>query len=93
MDSLVGFWSKATWWVLIVIVIALVLVAIVFQRIRARKPPSVIRAPDPSWSGTDADNLDSSHIGGPIFPKPTDVETRSDAQRSAGNAKPTGAPK
>ena len=68
MDNLASFWSKGTLWVLVLIVVALALVAYVFHRIRPRKPPPPIRAPDLSWSGTPADNLDSSHIGGPIFP-------------------------
>src|ERR1043165_1695748 len=68
MDTLSGFWTKGTLWVLLLIVVALALVAFVFHRIRPRKPPPAIRAPDMTWNATDQ-NLDSSHIGGPIFPQ------------------------
>ena len=90
METLAGFWSKPTLWVLALIVIALVLVAIAFMRMRPRKPPPAIRAPGPSW--TAVDNLDSSHIGGPIFGDAAE-QTNEPATGRPGGTGPAGAPK
>jgi hypothetical protein len=85
--DLAGFWSIAPLWASVII---LIVIAIVFRRIlRARKSATPMAAPDRSWGGDEA-NLDSSHIGGPIFVNPLDHSPKIDAEKPPRGSEPAG---
>ena len=91
MDSMEGFWRTAPLWGSL---LALIVIAIVFRRmVRLRTPPAPPRAPVRPWTGAEEDNLDSSHIGGPIFVNLPDQPVRPNTERAAGGGEPGGEPK
>ena len=91
MDDLPGFWSMVPLWGSL---IALIVIAIVFRRlVRARTPATPTPAPDRPWTGAEVDNLDSSHIGGPIFVNPLDKSAQIDAENPPRGDPPSNAAK
>lgn len=91
MDNLADFWSTAPLWGSL---IALIVIAIVFRRlVRSRTPATPTRVPDRSWAGTEGDNLDSSHIGGPIFVNPPEESAQLDAEKPPRGGEPASGPK
>jgi hypothetical protein len=91
MDDLPGFWSMAPLWGSL---IALIVIAIVFRRlVRARTAATPTPAPERSRMATEVDNLDSSHIGGPIFVNPLDQSAKIDPENPSRGGQPSNAAK
>ena len=91
MNDLADFWRYAPLWGSLLV---LIVIAIVFRRYaRSRTSATPPRAPARPWTGTEEENLDSSHIGGPIFVHPPDQHARPDAEGPAGGGGPAGVPK
>lgn len=86
MDNLPG--SPILWGA----IIALVIIAFVFRRLQRKRRPFAPPLPDTAGQAGMVENLDSSHIGGPIFPTASDRETRAD-QKPSRNGEPAGARK
>src|SRR3954465_683320 len=89
MGNLTSSWNSAILWGSLV---ALIILAIVFRTLaRKHKPRLPDREPTRAWSGTSDENLDSSHIGGPILGK--ESGRFPPHMKRAGPADPAGAPK
>ena len=85
MEFAAGFWSHAPKLGLAIVVIAVAY--FVVRLVRSRRPVAPPRTIVPPMAPDDPANLDSSHIGGPMFESPDDRSVRPSGSGNKGEGR------